>query len=60
MTTADTSQTNIDQRNSYVSTSTTGVILGLLFGAFGIIPTMILGFITFPITLPIVIWKQID
>jgi len=36
------------------------VTLGLITGFFGILPTMILGFITFPITLPIVLWKQFD
>jgi hypothetical protein len=57
MSTYDTSSTNVAQRNSYASTTTVGVWLGLFFGAFAIIPTMVLGFVTFPITLPIVIWK---
>ena len=60
MSTTDTSSANVAQRNSYAFTTSIGVMAGLIFGAFGIIPTMVLGILTFPITLPIVIWKEID
>ena len=33
------------------------IIIGMVLGVFTIIPTTILGFITLPLTTPIVIWK---
>ena len=48
------------QRNAYASTTATGIWLGAAIGVFTILPATIVGFLTLPITGPIVLWKVID
>ena len=47
-------------RNSYVGYVGTGIWLGTALGALTIIPTMILGVFTLPITSVFTLWKVID
>ena len=57
---SDSSSTAVAQRNAYASTTTTGIWVGAVIGAFTILPTTIVGFLTLPITGPIVLVKVID
>ena len=47
-------------RNSYVGYVGTGIWLSTAVGALAIIPTMILGVFTLPITSIFTLWKVID
>ena len=57
---SDSSSTAVAQRNAYAKTTATGMWLGAAIGVFTILPTTIVGFLTLPITGPIVLWKVID
>ena len=57
---SDSSSTAVAQRNSYASTTASGMWLAAVFGVFTILPTTIVGFLTLPITGPIILWKVID
>ena len=60
METSSNDTTLVGQRNSYAGYAVTGVILGAAIGSLNILPTTILGFLTLPLTGPIVLWKVID
>ena len=57
---SDSSSTAVAQRNAYAKITATGMWLGAAIGVFTILPTTIVGFLTLPITGPIVLWKVID
>ncbi len=50
----------VSQRNDYAGFVVSGVISGAFIGSLNILPTSILGFLTLPLTGPIVLWKFID
>lgn len=60
MSTSSTDAQYTAGRNSYVGYVGTGIWLGTTLGALTIIPTMILGVITLPLTSVFTLWKVID
>jgi hypothetical protein len=60
METSPNDTTLVGQRNSYAFYAVNGVIWGAAIGGLTILPTSILGFLTLPLTGPIVLWKVID
>ena len=60
MSTTSTAASYTTSRNDYATSTMMAVWKGLWSGAFTIIPTMILGIFTLPLSAPIVLWRTID